>query len=173
MSVKSNIFLIGLMGSGKTTIGKQIAERLKKTFYDSDHEIEKRTGVSIPVIFDIEGEEGFRNRETRMLDELTQKENVVVATGGGAILREANRAYLRDRGTVIYLRADIDELLKRTRRDRNRPLLNNGARCATLEKLLQQREPLYQQEADVEVDTGSLLATQVAKNIIALLVADK
>ncbi len=161
------------MGSGKTTIGKQIAERLKKTFYDSDHEIEKRTGVSIPVIFDIEGEEGFRNRETRMLDELTQKENVVVATGGGAILREANRTYLRDRGTVIYLRADIDELLKRTRRDRNRPLLNNGERRATLEKLLQQRGPLYQQEADVEVDTGSLLATQVAKNIVALLVTDK
>lgn len=161
------------MGSGKTTIGKQIAERLKKTFYDSDYEIEKRTGVSIPVIFDIEGEEGFRNRETRMLDELTQKENVVVATGGGAILREANRTYLRDRGTVIYLRADIDELLKRTRRDRNRPLLNNGARRATLEKLLQQRGPLYQQEADVEVDTGSLSATQVAKNIMALLVTDK
>ncbi|MDO9194564.1 MAG: shikimate kinase, partial [Undibacterium sp.] len=114
----SNIFLVGLMGSGKTTVGRALAKQLNKRFIDSDHEIEARTGVSIPVIFEIEGEASFRQREADVIRDLTAQENIVLATGGGAILNEASRKYLHERGTVIYLRAAISSILQRTRYDR-------------------------------------------------------
>ncbi len=144
-----NVFLIGLMGVGKTTVGKLLAHALGKAFVDSDHEIVRRTGVAIPVIFNIEGEAGFRAREARVIDELTQCHNIVLATGGGAVLREENRQRLRCRGTVIYLRARAEALLQRTRYDRNRPLLQTDDRLATLTALFAQRDPLYRKTADI------------------------
>ncbi len=165
MSKLENVFLIGPMGAGKTTIGRHLAERLKKDFWDCDQEIEKRTGVTIPVIFDIEGETGFRQRESGMLDELTRKSNIVLATGGGVILNEDNRKLLRNRGTVVYLRADLDSLVKRTHRDRNRPLLQGVDHKEKLESLMREREPLYLQEADIIVDTDSRPPASVAQEI--------
>ena len=154
MANNQNIFLIGLMGAGKTTIGRQIASELSLDFFDSDHEIEDRTGVTITHIFDIEGEEGFRRRETAALDELTQKKGIVLATGGGAILKPENRQFLMSRGTTIYLFADIDTLLERTSKDRNRPLLQTPDPHAKLEELFAIRDPLYRETADVIIDTG-------------------
>ncbi|MCW8987801.1 MAG: shikimate kinase, partial [Gammaproteobacteria bacterium] len=136
MANHQNIFLIGLMGAGKTTIGRQLASELSLEFFDSDHEIEKRTGVTITHIFDIEGEAGFRKRETAMLDELTEKKGIVLATGGGAILQAENRQFLMSRGTTIYLYANIDTLLERTSKDRSRPLLQTENPQAKLEELL-------------------------------------
>ena len=121
MTSKPNIFLVGPMGAGKTSIGRQLADALGMEFFDSDHEIEARSGATIPWIFDVEGEEGFRRREQAMIDELSQRQNIVLATGGGAVLSEANRNYLKTRGTVIYLSASIDLLLERTQRDRQVP----------------------------------------------------
>jgi len=149
-----NIFLVGLMGAGKTTIGKLLAHALGKTFVDSDHEIVRRTGVAIPVIFDIEGEAGFRAREAQVIDELTQRRDIVLATGGGAVLQEENRRRLRRRGTVIYLRARVEELLHRTRHDHNRPLLQTADPKATLTALFAQRDPLYRETADIVLNTG-------------------
>ena len=119
----STIILIGMMGAGKTTIGKSLANHLDKTFIDSDHEIQKRTGVKIPIIFEIEGEAGFRKRETDMLRELLKIDNIVLATGGGIIINEENRKLIKEKGTIIYLRATVNDLLHRTRHDKNRPLL--------------------------------------------------
>jgi shikimate kinase len=150
-----NIFLVGLMGAGKTSVGKLLARRLGKAFYDSDREIERATGVRIPVIFEIEGEEGFRARERRMLAELVQRSPAVVATGGGAILAEQNRALLKQHGTVIYLCASPHDLWQRTRHDRNRPLLQTPNPLATLTELYSARDPLYREIADLVVDTGS------------------
>lgn len=150
----SNIFLVGLMGSGKTTVGRALAKQLNKRFIDSDHEIEARTGVSIPVIFEIEGEASFRQREADVIRDLTAQENIVLATGGGAILNEASRKYLHERGTVIYLRAAISSILQRTRYDRNRPLLRTPDPRKKLEELEAQREPLYQEVAHLVIDTG-------------------
>ena len=154
MAKNQNIFLIGLMGAGKTTIGRQIASELSLEFFDSDHEIEKRTGVTITHIFDIEGEAGFRKRETTMLEELTEKKGIVLATGGGAILKAENRQFLMSRGTTIYLYANIDTLLERTSKDRNRPLLQTENPQAKLEELLEMRDPLYRETADIIIDTG-------------------
>lgn len=154
MANHQNIFLIGLMGAGKTTIGRQLANELSLEFFDSDHEIEKRTGVTITHIFDIEGEAGFRKRETAMLDELTNKKGIVLATGGGAILKPENRQFLMSRGTTIYLYANIDTLLERTSKDRNRPLLQTENPQAKLEELLAVRDPLYRETADIIIDTG-------------------
>ena len=154
MAQNQNIFLIGLMGAGKTTIGRQLANELSLEFFDSDHEIEKRTGVTITHIFDIEGEAGFRKRETAMLDELTEKKGIVLATGGGAILKVENRQFLMSRGTTIYLYANIDTLLERTSKDRNRPLLQTENPQAKLEELLEIRDPLYRETADIIIDTG-------------------
>ena len=148
------IFLVGLMGAGKTTIGKQLAQALEFTFYDSDHEIEAHTGTTIPIIFELEGEIGFRDRESRTIDELTRLDNIVLATGGGAVLREENRKALKERGTVIYLSASVEQLYNRTRRDKNRPLLQTEDPKARLQKLLAEREPLYREVADFIVDTG-------------------
>ncbi len=154
MNIAGNFFFVGLMGAGKSTIGKQLARRLEKSFFDSDHEIERRTGVKIPVIFDIEGEAGFRLREQQVINDLTQRQDIVLATGGGAILSPSNRADLHSRGTVIYLRANIDDLFARTRRDKNRPLLQTADPRARLTDLFQQRDPLYLETAHIVIDTG-------------------
>lgn len=161
----SNVYLIGPMAVGKTTIGKQLARRLQLEFFDSDQEIEKRTGASISLIFDIEGEPGFRDREEQMIAELTTMEGIVLATGGGVVLREANRKALRKNGVVIYLRASIDSQLERTKSSRHRPLLETGDRRAALESLMETREPLYRQEADIIIDTDSLSAGRAARQI--------
>ena len=150
-----NIFLVGLMGAGTTSIGKLLAKRLGKAFVDCDQEIERSTGVRIPVIFEIEGEAGFRARETRMLAELVQGgSNIVLATGGGAVLSPQNRALLTQNGTVIYLRAAVADLWNRTRHDKNRPLLRTAEPVAKLEQLYAERDPLYREIADIIVDTG-------------------
>lgn len=142
------------MGAGKTTIGRQLARLTGKTFYDSDHEIEARTGVRIPVIFEIEGEAGFRVRESEMIAELATLPNIVLATGGGAVLDPNNRQVLANHGTVIYLRAGIDDILARTQHDKNRPLLQTVNPRAKLEALFAQRDPLYREVADVVIDTS-------------------
>ena len=154
MATPSRLFLIGPMGVGKTTIGKQLAERLELPFRDSDHELERRTGVDIATIFDIEGEEGFRRREEAMIAALTSLERVVLATGGGVILNDANCQCLTDRGTVIYLRAPVAKLYRRTQGNRKRPLLQTDDPRQTLTELLQQREPLYSKIADITINTG-------------------
>lgn len=166
MSKADNIFLIGPMGAGKTTIGRQLAQALHKSFVDADHEIESHTGVSIPTIFDIEGEDGFRNRESQAIAELCQGHNIVLATGGGAVLRAANRAALSAHGTVVYLRADLETLFERTRRDRHRPLLQTPDPHGKIEALLREREPLYLELADIVVDTGSRPPASVARDVI-------
>jgi shikimate kinase / 3-dehydroquinate synthase len=149
-----NIFLVGLMGAGKTTIGRLLARKLGKRFVDSDHEIEARTGASIPWIFEIEGEASFRRREADMIRELAGQHGLVLATGGGAVLDAGTRALLAERGTVIYLRAGINSILQRTSHDRNRPLLQTPNPRGKLEELTAQREPLYREVADLVIDTG-------------------
>ncbi len=149
-----NIILIGLMGAGKTTIGKLLASSMGRIFIDSDHEIQQRTGVDIPLIFEFEGEAGFRKRETEVLEDVTQLPNIVLATGGGAILREENRDLLRRSGTVIYLRVPISELKRRTRFDKNRPLLQTPNPQAKLVELFNQRDAIYQQTAHIILDSG-------------------
>lgn len=150
----ANVFFVGLMGAGKTTVGRAVARRLERPFFDSDHEIEARTGARIPVIFDMEGEEGFREREAQTIDELTAREGIVLATGGGAVLRAENRAALKERGVVVYLRANPHDLWLRTRRDKNRPLLQTEDPKARLEALYAVRDPLYREIADFIVETG-------------------
>lgn len=154
MNVTGNFFLVGLMGAGKTTVGKILAKHLHKTFYDSDHEIEHRTGVNIPLIFELEGEAGFRRRETSTIEELVKQHDIVLATGGGAVLAKQNRECLSQNGTVIYLCAHPDELFHRTRGDKNRPLLQTDNPKARLEKLFAERDPLYREIADIVIDTG-------------------
>jgi shikimate kinase / 3-dehydroquinate synthase len=149
-----NIFLVGLMGAGKTTIGRMLARKLGMRFVDSDHEIEARTGASIPWIFEIEGEASFRKREADMIRELTGQHGIVLATGGGAVLDPANRALLTERGTVVYLRASINSILQRTSHDKNRPLLRTPDPRKKLEELMTQREHLYREIAHLVIDTG-------------------
>ena len=162
---KNNIFFIGLMGAGKTTIGKQLAKQLGKVFYDTDHEIEKRTGVKIPVIFDLEGEDGFRKREAAVIEELTALDNIVLATGGGAVVAQENRECLKNNGYVIYLRANANDLWHRMRHDKQRPLLQNVDIRAKLEQLYIERHPLYMQTASLIVDTGSQPAAMILSQI--------
>ena len=150
-----NIFLVGMMGAGKTTVGRMLARRLRLRFVDSDREIEGRCGVKIPVIFEIEGESGFRAREAKMLSELAVRSEIVLATGGGAVLSAENRKLLSENGIVVYLRAGAADLWQRTRHDRNRPLLQTDEPLARLEQLFAERDPLYRSIADIIVDTGS------------------
>lgn len=149
-----NLILVGMMGSGKTTIGRTLAKHLDKIFVDSDEEVQQRTGVTIPHIFDVEGEAGFRLRESAAISELMKRDNMVLATGGGAILAEQNRDMLRQNGIVVYLRANVHDLWLRTRHDRNRPLLQTEDPRAKLTELFEQRDPLYRQAADIVVQSG-------------------
>ncbi len=169
MSSPGNIFLVGPMGAGKSTIGRQLARALRMNFVDSDKEIEDRTGVDIPLIFELEGEAGFRKREQAVINELSKGSGVVLATGGGAILAAKNRRHLGARGQVIYLQTSVDQQLKRTRRDRNRPLLQTEDPRARLEALMAVREPLYQEIADMVVVTNGRGVQQVVKEILARL----
>ena len=154
------------MGAGKTTVGRLLAQKLSLTFIDSDHEIENHTGVDIPLIFEKEGEEGFRKREADIIDELTQQRNIVLATGGGAVIKEENRKNLINRGLVIYLQADIKHLIRRTRKDRNRPLLQGPNPEKKLREIMQQREPLYRQTADHTIDTGKYSVQAIINQIL-------
>jgi shikimate kinase len=170
MKKATNIFLIGPMGAGKTTIGRQLARELKMPFYDSDRVIEEHTGANIPLIFDLEGEEGFRKREQAALDELTSMNNIVLATGGGAVLREQNRRHLIERGTTFYLYTDLQSLLERTRKDKNRPLLHGEESPEViLQRLMEERDPLYRKTADHIIDTGKTSIRGVIKAIIGCL----
>ena len=161
-----NIFLVGPMGAGKSTVGRQLAKSLDKQFLDCDRELEERTGASISLIFELEGEEGFRRRERDMLDELTSRSGIVLATGGGAVLDSDNRTRLRSRGFAIYLDAPLDLLAERTSRDRGRPLLDTPDPRATLGRILHERDPLYRQVADLVVKTNQGTAKYVVREIV-------
>lgn len=160
------IFLVGPMGAGKSTIGRLLSEELNLPFIDSDKIIEDKAGANIPWIFDLEGEGGFREREEQAIDELTAGDASVLATGGGAILRESNRKFLRSRGFVVYLETSVDHQLKRTQKDKNRPLLQTADPKKTLTDLLEIRGPLYEQTADWTVTTDGLSPKAVVQNII-------
>jgi len=161
-----SIFLIGPMGAGKSTVGKLLAEKLKYQFVDSDHEIENKTGVTIPMIFDIEGEAGFRNREASVIDELSQRSELILATGGGAVETESNRQHLRSRGFVVYLKSSVDALISRTKHDRNRPLLQTDNPSKVLRDLLEKREPWYLEMADLVIETQQNSVHKVVNKII-------
>lgn len=167
--ISGNIFLVGPMGAGKSTIGRQLAKKLRRRFWDSDREIEDRTGVSISWIFEMEGEAGFRDREQKMIDELSALDNVVVATGGGAVLAETNREVLADRGTVVYLAAKPEQLYRRMARDKSRPLLQTGDKRQHIKQLLAQRDPLYRQIADIVVATGEQSVQRTVSDVIRQL----
>lgn len=164
-----NIILVGPMGAGKTTIGKQLAQHYGRDFCDSDREIEKQTGANIPLIFELEGEEGFRKREKNVLIELTQKQDIVLATGGGAVLDPDNRALLSKHGFVIYLNAPLTQLLNRTSKDRNRPLLQTENPRKKLEEIIATRDPLYREVADVVIETDDKPVRNVVKNLINII----
>lgn len=161
-----NLFLVGLMGSGKTTVGRLLAKKLGKRFIDSDHEIEARTGATIPWIFEIEGEASFRRREAEVIEELTSLSDIVLATGGGAILNPETRAYLKSRGTVIYLRASVNSILQRTSHDKNRPLLQTADPRKRIEELSIQREPYYSEVAHIVIDTGRTSANALVHSVL-------
>ena len=153
------------MGSGKTTIGRQLASRLGMQFYDSDGEIEKKTGADIALIFEIEGEEGFRKREAKMIEELTAKKGILLATGGGAILSDSNRKFLKSRGRVVYLKSSPEKLMDRTAKDKKRPLLNTDDRRATILEMLETRVPLYEEVADLVIQTDNNIIKQIVNRI--------
>jgi len=165
----ANLYLVGMMGAGKTTVGKALARRLKLRFIDSDHEIEARCGVKVPVIFEIEGEAGFRAREAQAIAELTRLDGIVLATGGGVVLADENRRVLAERGTVVYLRATPEHLYERVRQDRNRPLLAAGDPLARLRSLYAERDPLYRSIADLVVDTGRQSVQALARRLLGEL----
>lgn len=170
MDIKnSNIFLIGLMGAGKSTVGKLIARKLERRFIDSDHTLEERCGVKISTIFEMEGEAGFRKREAQIIDELTRDHRIVLATGGGAVLLPENRKALAERGTVIYLHANPIELWHRTKGSENRPLLQNGDSKAILENLYAIRDPLYREIADFIIETGKPSVNQLVSSLLMQL----
>jgi shikimate kinase len=162
----TSIFLVGPMGSGKSTVGRALARKIGYQFFDSDREIEARCGVDIPTIFDYEGEAGFRDRESRMIAELTQLPGVVLATGGGSVLREENRQHLKTRGHVILLQVDINEQLRRVAFDANRPLLQTEDPAARLKALMEEREPIYQSVADATISTDSRRMYHVVSKIL-------
>ncbi len=166
MKNSQNIFLIGPTGAGKTTVGRNIARRLRIDFFDSDREIESLCGVSIPTIFEYEGEQGFRDRETKVIDELTQRSSILLATGGGSILREENRKMLSERGTVIYLHVNLKEQFSRISNDKNRPLLQTENPRDTLRKMMQERSPIYESVADYRVNSNGRNMRYVIEQIL-------
>ncbi len=167
IALPENIFLVGLMGAGKSTVGRLLARRLSKRFVDTDHEIEKRNGVTIPVIFEIEGEDGFRRREQEVLTDLAQEQGLVLSTGGGIVLRPENREALRNHGFVVYLNARPELLAERTKHDRSRPLLNVEDPLSRLRQLYAVRDPLYRDVAHAVVETGRGAPQQVVQAILA------
>lgn len=166
-----NVFLVGMMGAGKSTVGKALARRLGREFVDCDREIVERTGVPIATIFEIEGESGFRSRESAVLAEFSARRGTVVATGGGAVMAEENRRLMRENGTVVYLHAALDHLHERTRRDGARPLLDKGDRRATLAALLEARDAIYREVAHIVVESGAPSARSLAGRIADALAA--
>ncbi|MES9941627.1 MAG: shikimate kinase AroK [Candidatus Thiodiazotropha sp. 6PLUC2] len=167
-----NLFLIGPMGAGKTTVGRQLAEYFRKEFIDSDQEIQRRTGVDIPTIFEFEGEKGFRLREQEVINELTARDGIVLATGGGAVTNEENRKVLSSRGLVIYLHCTVEQQYERTHRDKNRPLLQTDDPKSKLKSLMEERDPLYRQTSDILVSTEGrntqAVVQDIRKQIISL-----
>jgi shikimate kinase len=161
-----NIYLVGLMGAGKTTVGRQLARKLGRRFFDSDHEIVARTGVPIPTIFEIEGEEGFRRRETQAIEELTSSDGLVLATGGGVVLNPENRRRLHETGWVVYLNVPPAQLFERTKHDRNRPLLRVDNPLAKLEELHALRDPLYRETAHIVIDSSRMVASGVVQFLL-------
>ena len=166
MAKSNSIFLIGPMGAGKTTIGRLLAKAMGVEFLDSDKEIERRTGVSIPLIFEYEGEDGFRRREADAIDELTQNDRIVLATGGGSILLPENQERLMDRGFVVYLHCPVDKQLERTHKDTNRPLLQTENPKQKLTELFAIREPIYRRVSDFVIDTGSASGRTLVRQIL-------
>jgi len=165
-NVSGSFFLVGPMGAGKSTIGRQLARCLKLKFVDSDREIELRTGVDIPLIFELEGESGFRKRERKVIDELTTKPGIMLATGGGAVMDKLNRQHLAARGRVIYLHTSIEQQLQRTAHDRNRPLLQTANPKQKLQELMAVRDPLYREIADWVIETDGCRVRDVVQQII-------
>jgi shikimate kinase len=165
MSAVTRIFLVGLMGAGKSTVGRLLAREFGFAFIDSDHEIEARNGVPIATIFELEGEAGFRSRERRVIDELTRRDRIVLATGGGAVIDSENRRDLAGRGFVIYLHARPESLYQRLRNDRSRPLLQTADPRARLAQLYRERDPWYREAADLVVETGRQSAGKLARQI--------
>ena len=166
MKQPKNLFLIGPMGAGKSAVGRQLARMMHLDFVDSDEEIENRTGVDIPFIFEKEGEEGFRKREVKIIDELSQRQGIVLATGGGAILDADSRSHLGARGYVIYLFTTVKQQLDRTKRGRTRPLLENGDKETVLDALMTERDPLYREIADLTIETDGRRVQAVARDIV-------
>ena len=166
MKHPKNIFLVGPMGAGKSAVGRHLARTLHLTFVDSDDEVESRTGVDISFIFEKEGEEGFRKRESAAIDDLTKMDGVVLATGGGAVISPDNRSHLGGRGLVVYLYTTVEQQVSRTEKGRERPLLESGNRRDILEDFLQQRDPLYREVADIIVETDGRKVHSVATEII-------
>ncbi|GGF61425.1 shikimate kinase AroK [Alteromonas lipolytica] len=167
MAEKRNIFLVGPMGAGKSTIGRHLADELHLEFFDSDQEIERRSGADITWIFDLEGEDGFRKREENVINDLTDKQGIVLATGGGSIMTKAVRNRLSARGIVVYLRTTIDKQVARTQRDKRRPLLQKDDPEKVLRELAELRNPLYEEVADYVVETDDQSARAVANQIIS------
>ncbi|HBR98417.1 MAG TPA: shikimate kinase AroK [Gammaproteobacteria bacterium] len=169
MNKPQNIFLIGPMGAGKTTVGRQLAKQLHQDFYDSDREIERICGVSIPTIFEFEGEAGFREREAKMLDTLTQQHPIVLATGGGSVLRPENRTVMSERGFVVYLSINLREQFARIRHDKNRPLLQTENPRETLRRIMLERSPLYESLADLRINSNGRNMRYVVEKILKRL----
>jgi len=164
--MSGNIFFVGPMGAGKTTIGRQLARSLGRTFIDSDREIEQRTGADIPLIFELEGESGFRSREKAVIDDLTAGNNIVLATGGGAVLDADNRRHLSERGFVIYLTAPLNQLFERTSRDKSRPLLQTENPRERLRQIIAERDPLYREIADLVLVTDRQPVRHVSNKLL-------
>tara|TARA_B110000003_G_C16419978_1_gene445835 strand:- start:239 stop:760 length:522 start_codon:yes stop_codon:yes gene_type:complete len=166
----NNIVLIGPMGSGKTTVGRRLSKKLGIDFYDSDHEITDKTGVSIDHIFDVEGEEGFRKRESDVLKDLCSQDNIIIATGGGAVISEENRIEISKTGSVIYLLSSVDQILRRTSKSKTRPLLENSKnKRKTISDIINARDPLYREIATITVDTNGKKLNEVINEILVQL----
>ncbi len=169
LGFKQNVFLVGPMGAGKTTVGKALAKELNYTFYDSDLEIEETTGVDIAWIFDVEGEEGFRDREVAVIDRLSQLNSIVLATGGGVVEREENCRSLSNRGLVVYLKASVEQQLERTIKDKRRPLLRTDDKEGRLRELIERRHQLYEQASDYVFSTDDCTIKAVVNDILSVL----